>query len=193
MQNKHGHPVLSLEECDGSHVIQSVNASAPSSGPSFSTGLSQGTHGSGGASPRSGWLQDLDREWVMGQERDIEQERQNDRVREKEQDWERDVEMEREGEWERVRERKREKDREHNSSYCMGAPPPASSVPPGFHGPLEGHHYAGPSGSGTSLLSCSAPFPPTPQQGSSAVHSPPCWLRQVPPSMPTFAFPCFLD
>ena len=54
------------------HVIQSVNVSAPSSGPSFSTGPSQGTHGSGGASPRSGWLQDLDREWVMGWERDIE-------------------------------------------------------------------------------------------------------------------------
>jgi hypothetical protein len=83
------------------------------------------------------------------------------------------MEMEREGERERVREREREKDREHDSSYHMGAPPPASSMPPpGFHGPLEGHRYAGPSGSGASLLSHSALLPPTLQQGSSAVHSP---------------------
>jgi hypothetical protein len=47
-QNKHGHPGLSPEERDrplaipfvmvSLHAIQSVNASAPSSGPSFSTG-----------------------------------------------------------------------------------------------------------------------------------------------------------
>ena len=103
------------------------------------------------------------------------------------------MEMEREGERERVREREREKDRERDSSYRMGAPPPASSVPPGFHGSLEGHRYAGPSGSGGPLLSRSAPLPPTPQQGSlpnPAAHSPPR-SRQVPSSMLTFAFPRF--
>ena len=187
MQSKHGHPGVSPDERERPlaipFVVASSHAMGPSSasGPSVHTGPSPGIHGSGGASPRSGWLrpEDLDRERGMGRERDIEREREFDRIREKEREWERDREMEREGDRERGRER--EKERERDPSYCMGGPPPASSAPPGYHGLPDGHRYAGPS---ASLLSCSAPLPPAPQQGSLPnpsimPHSPPR-SRQVP-------------
>ena len=198
MQSKHGHPGVSPDERERllaiPFVMASSHAMGPSSasGPGIHTGPSSGIHGSGGASPRSGWLrpEDLDRERGMGRERDIDREREIDRIREKEREWEREREMEREGDRERGRER--EKERERDPSYRMGGP--ASSAPPGYHGPLDGHRYAGPSGSNASLLSRSAPLPPTPQQGSlpnpAMPHSPPR-SRQAPLSKLKFSFSCF--
>ena len=87
--------------------------------------------------------------------------------------------MERKGERERVREREWENDR-MRFFIPYGSATPASSVPPGYHGPLDGHHYAGPSGSGASLLSRSAPLPPTPQQGSSKSRGSPQTVHPTP-------------
>jgi hypothetical protein len=61
--------------------------------------------------------------------------------------------------------RPRKKDGEHNPSYHMGAPPPASSVPLALPCSLIVHRLPSPT----------------------VAHLPP-WLRQVPLSMPAFAF-----
>jgi len=83
---------------------------------------SPGIHGSGGAFPRSGWLLPGDLEESGG--------------------WDGKETLNAIGKWkeretERGRERDREKERERDPSYRVGGPPPASSAPPGYHGPPD--------------------------------------------------------